>query len=161
MGIDYFTIENKALEILDTYGFTEPVINVAKIAKENKIEIEEVKMPEKYSGVAGFYNEKENIIYINTDDVPARKQFTIAHELGHIFLGHRNYGVLFRITHENAMYSKDEKEANSFAANLLMPEFMIIEYLKKYDFTKVDYMKMSKIFGVPIAAMKWRLERLV
>ncbi len=160
MNIDHIAIENKTLDILDQYNITEPVVDVVKIADDNKIKIEEIKMPEKYSGVAGFYDKNKKIIYVNIEDKPVRKQFTIAHELGHVLLGHKNYDVLFRIPNETARYSKDEREANSFAANLLMPEFMVKEYLNKYNLKKGDYVKMSEIFGVPVTAMKVRLERL-
>ena len=39
-----------------------------------------------------------------------------------------------------------------------MPEFMVREYMEKYRLSKSDYKKMSEIFGVPIVAMKVRLE---
>ena len=41
-----------------------------------------------------------------------------------------------------------------------MPDFMIKEYLKKYNLTKNDYIRMAKIFGVPVIAMKHTLEYL-
>lgn len=47
-----------------------------------------------------------------------RDRFTIAHELGHLFLGHVDkYEVLYRRGANELEY-----EANEFAANLLMPE---------------------------------------
>jgi len=158
--VDHFSIENKALDILDRFNIDEPVVDVIKIAEESGIKVKEVRMPEKYSDVAGFYNETEKVIYIEKDDNSARKLFTIAHELGHIFLGHKNYDLLFRIPKENAGYSKEEVEANSFAAHLLMPDFMVKDYLKKYNLNKEDYVEMSKIFGVPIVTAKVTLEHL-
>jgi Zn-dependent peptidase ImmA (M78 family) len=158
MSIDHVKIENEALAILEANNITQPVVNVAQIAKERGIEIKEIEMPKDYSGVAGFFDKNKNIIYVDVTDKPVRKLFTIAHELGHIFLGHQNYNVLFRIPNKLAHYSKEEKEANSFASSLLMPEFMIREYMDKYNLSKSDYKTMSEIFGVPILAMKVRLE---
>lgn len=159
-NVDHFSIENKALDVLDRFNISEPVVDVVKITEESGIKVKEVQMPEKYSDVAGFYNEAEKVIYVEINDKPVRKLFTIAHELGHIFLGHKNYDVLFRIPKENALYSKEEMEANSFAAHLLMPDFMVKDYLKKYNLTKGNYVEMSKIFGVPIVTAKMTLEHL-
>jgi Zn-dependent peptidase ImmA (M78 family) len=160
MDIDHFLIENKALDVLDQNNITKPVVNAIKIAENVGFNIKEIDMSKEYADVAAFHDNKTRVIYVAAKDKPSRKLFSIAHELGHIFLGHQNYEVLFRIPNENGAYSKNEKEANSFAAHLLMPEFMVQEYLDKYSLTKVDYVKMSNIFGVPIVAMRDTLERL-
>lgn len=55
---------------------------------------------------------------------PTRTRFTIAHELGHIILGH------FDSVHSNSAFIGDpvmEYEANEFAEELLMPTLPIIE----------------------------------
>ena len=44
-----------------------------------------------------------------------RRRFTIAHELGHVYLGHKQRGV------------QQENEADWFAAQLLMPECIMME----------------------------------
>jgi Zn-dependent peptidase ImmA (M78 family) len=158
--VDHFAIENKALDILDRYNISEPVVDVVKIAKDMGISVKEISMPENYSNVAAFYDQTKKTIYVEMNDKPSRKLFSVAHELGHIILAHKTREVLFRIPIDGANYLKTEKEANSFAANLLMPEFMLKEYLEKYNLTKGDYVKMSEIFGVPVAAMRGALDRL-
>jgi Zn-dependent peptidase ImmA (M78 family) len=162
MSINHGKIENLTLRILDGYNITEPVVDISKIVKDKGVEIKEVEMPPKYLDVAGFYDDKNKIIYVNINDKPVRKLFTIAHELGHIFLGHKNYSVLFRIpkVKEEEDYSEEEKEANSFAAHLLMPDFMLRDYLEKYNLSREDYKKMAEIFGVPVVSMKSQLEYL-
>lgn len=163
MDINHSAIENKALDVLDQFNITEPVVNAVEIAEKSGIGVKEARMPEKYSNVAGFYDKNDNVIYVNKEDPPTRKLFTVAHELGHIFLKHENFNVLFRITKKDTpepSYPKEEREANSFAAHLLMPDFMLREYLDKYNLTKNDYVQMANIFGVPISAMKPMLEYL-
>ncbi len=155
---DIAKIEGMTLDVLDEAGIEKPVVNAVEIARKQGISVKEIEMPEGYSDVAGFYNKGEKTIYVAKDDKPVRKLFTVAHELGHYFLGHENYSVLLRIPKADAIYPKEEKEANIFAADLLMPEFMMQEYLKKYNFSHSDYVEMSKIFGVPIQAMKNQLE---
>ena len=160
MNIDHDLIENDALKVLEAYNVTSPVVDVRKIAKGEGYEIKEVEMPSNYGGVAGFHDKGSKIIYVAATDPPARKLFTIAHELGHIFLAHPNYSVLFRVPKKDAQYSAEEQEANSFAAHLLMPDFMVKEYLNKYNLSRCDYKVMAEMFGVPMSSMQHTLEYL-
>jgi len=160
MDIDHKRIENEALKVLEAYNVTKPVVDVRKIAKGAGYEIKEINMPDGYENVAGFHDEQKKTIYIAANDSPYRKLFTIAHELGHIFLGHPNYSVLFRITKKDGEYGKEEQEANSFAAHLLMPSFMVTTYLDKYNLSRSDYKIMADIFGVPMSSMQHTLEWL-
>jgi Zn-dependent peptidase ImmA (M78 family) len=159
-AVNHDEIENNALDVLDAYNITKPVVDVAKIAKGEEIEIKEITMPQGYVDVAGFHDKDKKVIYVNIDDSGPRKLFTVAHELGHIFLEHKNYNVLFRIPKKDSKYGTEEMGANSFAAHLLMPDFMLREYMKKYNLSKLDYKVMADIFGVPLSAMKPTLERL-
>jgi len=161
LGIDHNSIENRALDVLDAYGIKEPVVDVAKIAKGEGIEIKETIMPKGYESVAGFYDKNKKTIYIRSEDPAKRKLFSVAHELGHHFLGHKNYTVLFRVPKDNvAEYPAEESAANSFAAHLLMPTFMLRDYMSKYQLGKSDYEVLSDIFGVPVPAMRHTLEYL-
>jgi Zn-dependent peptidase ImmA (M78 family) len=158
--IDHNDIEIKALRVLEDYKIEKPVVDVAKIANGLGIEIKEIDMPKGYEDVAGFYDKNNKVIYIDKKDPPQRKLFSIAHELGHVFLGHKNAIVLFRIPKEETKYPLEESEANSFAAHLLMPNYMIDDYMNKYDLDKSDYKKLANIFGVPVSSMRYTLERL-
>ncbi len=158
--VNHEDIADKALNVLDQFGITEPVVDAVKIANSLGVQVKEVNLPPKYADVAGFFNEKEKTIYVEATDLPTRKSFTVAHELGHIILGHKNYEVLFRIPKKDALYSHAEKEANSFAAHLLMPDYMLDDCMRKYNLAKSDYSELSRIFGVPISAMKNALENM-
>ncbi len=160
MTADHNKIADKALRVLEAYNITEPVVDVRKIAEGEGYEIKEIKMPSGYDGVAGFHDQSKKIVYVAIDDTPRRKLFTIAHELGHIFLEHPNYSVLFRVPKDDAEYSDEEQQANSFAAHLLMPDFMVKEYLNKYNLSRSDYKVMAEIFGVPMSSMQHTLEYL-
>lgn len=68
-------------------------------------------------------------IYLNSSKPDARVRFTLAHELGHIHIG---WHVGTIISHANyteysdaSVYSTYEREANLFAAELLMPRTWI------------------------------------
>lgn len=101
---------------------------------------------------------------------PNRKRFTIAHELGHLFL-HLNYSlkggnleneyleneyknnkkfVFYRDMYSNS--NLEEEQAHKFAGSLLMPYNLIMKY------KDLDLEDLATIFGVSIEALKRRLE---
>lgn len=97
-------------------------------------------------------------IRFNPDDAWVRQRFTIAHELGHMVLGH---GRAMRDNKRNYRASADhykEREANTFAAELLMPrevvEWMVVQQGRR------DIGQMSRDLGVSEMAMRFRLENL-
>lgn len=91
----------------------------------------------------------------NLDDCEGyRDRFTIAHELGHLFLGHvKNHEELYR---EGA--NELEYEANDFAANLLMPksEFINSIYDNLDEDGYCDLEAVSEQFRVSVSAVKTR-----
>ena len=68
--------------------------------------------------------------FVNADDILPRRRFTAAHELGHAVL-HRQRMGRFRADTPETMLEADEstdeleREANRFAAELLMPESVL------------------------------------
>lgn len=78
--------------------------------------------------VRGFYQffQRNNIIYID-DNLPENEQIVVcAHELGHMLL-HKNSNALFMDTRTHFVTTKYENEANTFAAELLIPDEIILE----------------------------------
>ena len=64
------------------------------------------------------------VIYYNEKKKKERIRFTIAHEMGHIFLNHHYahaQAILKRAYPEDSFYKALENEANCFARNLLCP----------------------------------------
>lgn len=79
-------------------------------------------------------------IYINKDEILARRLFTFYHELGHIVLGHF-YGRSF--------VENKEKEANIFARNMLIPHLDFVKNPQKYELYKTvsnEALKVKRIF---------------
>jgi len=129
----------------------------------------------------GYIKVKNNdiIIWINPlkNIYPTRERFTIAHELGHLFLhiAPNNINAEFKDTEENLTrnnyWNLQEYEANNFAARLLMPKDLIIKYAKqlyeqyKEQFktlpTKEEFIKMlAEVFNVSKTAMEYRLKNM-
>lgn len=71
-------------------------------------------------GISMFDGSQWFIVY--DDLLPiGRKRFTVAHELGHIFLGHPLVAGFHARTAASTMIPKTESEANSFASRFLAP----------------------------------------
>lgn len=82
----------------------------------------------------------------NEESMNERDRFTLAHELGHLFLGHVDrHEVLYR-----RGANKLEYEANEFAAELLMPRKEFIDQVNLYvdSSGRCDIKKVAKAFGV-------------
>jgi Zn-dependent peptidase ImmA (M78 family) len=79
-----------------------------------------------------------------------RQRFTVAHELGHILLGHNNRS---RVIDYN---SKDtnEQQANIFASELLAP----LQMLKKECSFSESLTSLADKFLVSKDMMQWRLK---
>ncbi len=141
----------------------EPPIDVYELAKNNGLDIVEIDFPAAQNQIAGFVTIKDgaNKLYVNLSDSPNRRNFTVAHELGHWIL-HRdeletnpNRSVLFRIAIGKLNTDPLERQANIFAANLLVP----LELLEKYrDKETID--QLAARFGVSKDVIGYRLELL-
>ncbi|MEC1792200.1 ImmA/IrrE family metallo-endopeptidase [Bacillus vallismortis] len=154
--------EEKASEILCEYTVKEEAINPVLIAEKLGVNVVNAEFTDaSYSGALQV--DKSNIatIYVKHDDTPERKRFTIAHELGHYLLHKDNRKdfidneetVFFRSGESN---SQLEREANDFAANLLMPRERV---LRKWE-ESADIDLLRRYFGVSTLAMKFRLKNL-
>ncbi len=86
----------------------------------------------------------------NKTQHPHRQRFTVAHEIGHLLLGHTGENFVLDLNSRKP----EEIEANQFAAELLMP----LEMLKK-DFQngKKNAKDIAKAYNVSEEAVWWRL----
>jgi hypothetical protein len=110
-------------------------------------------------------------IWVNADETaewPERERFTIAHELGHHVLHATGQQTLFcrkpSVDPEDGPAAEREplpvieREANTFAAALLMPAEMIERY---YRSTGRDFHKLCDVFESSGAAMSRRLRAVI
>ena len=92
-------------------------------------------------------------IYVNNNDPSTRQRFTIAHEIGHIFIEGEQEHVDYR-TDSN---SEKELMMNAFAAELLMPVDVFKE--KWYGFNK-NIITIADYFYVSLSAVRIRARNL-
>lgn len=102
------------------------------------------------------------VITYNLSDAPVRQRFTLAHEVGHLALGHLRAGkMMFRDPAANFSSSNNkavEREANKFAAELLMPADTLKYAIEHRGLYSID--RLASLFGVSQVAMNYRLENL-
>ncbi|MCO4782661.1 MAG: ImmA/IrrE family metallo-endopeptidase [Candidatus Cloacimonetes bacterium] len=102
-----------------------------------------------------FVNSTGSLLIFLKDGVnDLRKNFTIAHELGHYIL-HSQFGIIPIRAYRYGSH-RLEWEANWFAAEFLMPQEEITK-LKNEGLTSVE---MSDHFQVSVTAMNIRIESL-
>lgn len=133
--------------------------NLDKYAKNGEVLAAIVIQDEKiYMNESKEYELKNN---------PGRRNFTIAHELGHWFL-HKDLaqenlfgmkGNVLICRGINNKIDNKERQANIFASHLLMPEKFLKTQLSSFTtpLNEYDLRKLAKIFQVSKQAMKIRL----
>lgn len=155
---DYIKATNAALELIKNLSYLIPPINPAKIATEIAVEVYFAEFTGNYTNVSGFFDAFNNKIYVNKAESPTRQAFTIAHELGHKILHEewaKSNDYKFLLREKLELPSKDwhEQEANTFAANLLVPEKMLSKYRNIASIGE-----LARLFSVSESVIRNRLK---
>jgi Zn-dependent peptidase ImmA (M78 family) len=161
-------IEEKTENLLKENDFFIPGFDVIKLAKKIGVQVLKKKFDDDVSGVF-IMSDKTPIISYNGNEDNKRIRFTVAHELGHYIL-HSNEQPFFLDKSPKAMYRNSasttgeflkEREANAFAASLLMPSKLIEIELEGLSDEVSDIVKyLAKKFNVSEQAMTFRLSNL-
>ena len=156
--------------LLSESGVTEAPIPVSQIAKAKGARIYVDSLEGDLSGFL-FRDASHSVIGVNTSHAPARQNFTIAHELGHLLLHdqeqlHVDHEFRVRLRNDVSSQGTDEaeQEANFFAASLLMPREFIERDLVNEEY--VDLLdegfihRLAQKYGVSAQALAIRLKTL-
>ena len=158
-------IETQALTLLrKSRLFTAPV-DVVTLARALAIENVYLSTFDE-DGIAGMIQRRNGIgtIWVNRMDSRSRQRFTVGHELGHWVLqlnpqdvdgAWKDPGsaVAYRTT---GVTSPQEREANQFAAAVLMPAPLVTNYRERF----ASPAKLAAIFQVSVDAMQIRLDTI-
>lgn len=151
----YKNARNAAWQCLIDFNINELPVKVSKIAKLAGIVILKdsvvKELKQKQSGKTMLQNNKFYIIYRDTE-TSRRCRFTIAHELGHIFLGHLLINTpAYRTFIEN---DSTESAANIFARDLLAPACVL------HELKATTPEQISKVCNISYEAATYRANRL-
>ena len=122
-------IAERVLDALREDGKLHLPVDPIVVARDLGINVYNSRLGPAVSGmIVKLRDDEEPDIFLNDEHSPVRQRFTCAHELGHYFGNYTRNGVR-RTTYSHKRDSLsscgtdvEEKYANSFAANLLMPE---------------------------------------
>lgn len=145
---------------------TSPKVPVEAVAKRLGAEI--VFAPNAANEVAGVlvYRGGQAVIGVNSSHHSNRQRFTIAHECGHLLLGHGKAFVdkhfaIHRGPKSSEGTDRLEIEANQFAAELLMPLRFMLRDLRGVDFESDEAIeRLAARYGVSRAAMSYRIAKI-
>ncbi len=133
-------------------------VDPARIAKELGIDVFEAQLDASVSGAIIKRPNTDPTILLNREDAPNRQRFTCAHELGHYVLHSDRPDEYEYIDYRAGLASSgsddEERFANSFAANLLMPAKEIRARVKDGD----SAVELAFEFRVSQEAMSNRLK---
>jgi len=153
---DYQAAKQLAWEVLEANMIVKPPIIAANLAKSYGLQVSCGRFKPGYEHIAGFIDTDENSIVVNTMDSVQRQNFTIAHELGHYLLKHHEQdGYTFLLRDTTSMIKTPmEQEANCFAANVLVPDMFLREYLNQYPGIADE--RLARLFGVSADVIRFR-----
>ncbi|WP_100657752.1 ImmA/IrrE family metallo-endopeptidase [Alteromonas flava] len=147
------------IQLAEEKGICTSPLNIAALVAELGIAVRYEPMPEDDSGSLMLDKATGKwVMTINSLHHPHRQRFTMAHELGH----HARHAPLsdefrdknfFRNAESNAM----EREANAFAAELLMPKDKFENFIAN---TSDEIEQIAKHFQVSSLAVRVRAKEL-
>ena len=166
MDYGYPSPVKAAKELVQRYDITSAPVDVDAICLQEGIRIISMDMHEieaiakkQIAGAIQRHPQFGYTILVNESDIAVRQRFTNAHELGHFFLH------MDKSTQENKIItsfrmdsSPKERQANTFAANLLMPESLVRQEHGRMVIPVSD--SLAEIFRVSKQAMRFRLDEL-
>lgn len=162
-------IQIEADRVRALYGQRHWPVDVEQIAYAAGLRVEYDELPEGVSGLLFVHGHKRFIV-VERMEAPRRQRFSIAHELGHYFI--HNSGQHAHVGRPVAMArsliskmgsAPEEREANVFAAELLMPSDLIRAYIEEKRWPWLDELcipDLAEAFKVSEQAMAIRLGAL-
>lgn len=163
---------NQAEQLVKRVGIGAPHVDPIKVAKAIGLEVVTEDLG---SDVAGLLVRRGNraVIAVHRGDPANRRNFTIAHEIGHHVLGHqfepgehvhvdRGHYISQRGPRSSTGVDPKEVEANQFAAALLMPAALVRDAAGQLGLPIMDsdVSELARLFRVSDQAMTIRLSTL-
>lgn len=154
-------MKNAAQSILDeVWGDRGFPVDPVWIARQLGLDVIETALPPDVSGAIVKEKGYAPVILLEATDAKTRKRFSCAHELGHYInrgdVGDEFEYVDYRDGNSSTGSDPEERLANAFAANLLMPEEEVHRLVAQGQRSVI----MAYRFGVSDEALRVRLKSL-
>jgi Zn-dependent peptidase ImmA (M78 family) len=163
--------EMAAERVLARFGIHTPAVPVNEIATRMGAIVLEEPLGQGVSGILYRKESAKSVIAVNGSHVEVRRRFSVAHEIGHlelhegrpIIVDHLVRGrVNMRDERSSLATSREELEANGFAAALLMPADWIAADIEGSLGVAVGKTveSLARRYNVSTQAMEYRLVNL-
>jgi len=163
-------IRDVALRLYSKHSAGRRPVDVEKIATELGAAIHKNRVQDDVSGFL-VWQKGRPIIGVNARHSLNRQRFTIAHEIGHIVLHPQltlhiddTFAVKLRSDKSRRGDDADEKEANLFAAELLMPGDLLTGDIRRMGVRDLHdeqrIVELAKSYRVSTQAMTIRLQQV-
>jgi len=144
----------RAADLVSMHGVLTPPVDAERIARLEKANVLYASFNAEVSDQVSAYAEPGRVIFVNRDLTPEQKNYAIAHELAHFMLHPSyvesdNYKLLLRGAFVGADQSEEEKEAEAFAAELLVPRRMLELYR-----IKGEPEALASLFVAPVEVIR-------
>lgn len=149
-------IRRQAARLLDSAGISHEPVSLRDVVSALNLELV-TRTREPFTSEAALEPLGDGrAIVLNGPGDSSRKRFTIAHEIGHFVL-HPERCRPERGGAANEAGRAEEREADTFAAELLMPEHLVREAVREHG---PDATRLADRFEVSRKAMQTRLRSL-
>jgi Zn-dependent peptidase ImmA (M78 family) len=161
-----------ARNLLETLGIQTVPVPLEKVGEHFGAIIRFAPLDEELSGII-FIRDGIPIIGINAIHHPNRQRFTLAHEFGHLVLHKHLITSMVHVDKKLPYFMRDAKsasgtdkieiEANQFAAELLMPEAILLQEIQREAFDIDDEAPLEELarkFRVSKQAMGHRIQNI-
>lgn len=138
-------------------------VDPVRIAASLGVDVFNAQLSDKVAGALVKEEERKPTILLNEADSPRRRRFTCAHEIGHFILRTRaNPSDDFTFTDFRSDLAatgeaEDERYANGFAAELLMPFEQVVTWLQ----LGMSDIEMASAFDVSFDAVSIRVKHVL
>ncbi len=164
-------VEQVVRSLLNQHGIDSPPIPVERLVTELDVQFHSQQLPD--LALFGFYlqknaNFKRPLIFINSSLPPNIQRSTVAHEIGHLLWARKEVHVDRREranSRKANVQTRDPEDikADQFAAELLMPRYMLKAELEGKKIAPGDdkaLVRLAAKYRVSLVAMILRLEQL-
>lgn len=164
--IPEYIIENEASQLRERFYLGDRLpVNIEGLLLKQGILTVFTPMSEDFSGMCLKHDDKTNFILVNSDTVLGRQNFTIAHELYHLYVQDSNE---FKVHSCDILspQSPIERHANTFASYFLLPKAGVVDFMQRIECSRktinaAHILVMCDYFGVSYMAMLVRANKIL
>lgn len=143
MSADYEYVKFEARKLLAHCKIQAPPVYLSDICEHLNITLANHALGSRDAALMNSQLTDKVLIMVNPNKIRQRQRFSIAHEIGHYILEHPS--VAFSGGDGYMQTPEEERQADIFAAELLMPERFLLHC---WAIGKLDIQNVSRIFDV-------------